>query len=119
MEIGARLRITRQLSELSRNDICLAFAVSINQITRWELGTRDLETVFLLKFALAVGVTTDWILLGDVTHLKEPLRQQILRDHRALVRQRPAPPPANVGHAPCASDGQRAALPAPAAAPDR
>ncbi len=60
------LRRLRQNSGLSQHELCRMLSVSQGTVSNWERGEHDIDNDSLLKLSEYFGVSTDYILKGEL-----------------------------------------------------
>ncbi len=60
------LRRLRQNSGLSQYELCRMLSVSQGTVSNWERGEHDIDNDSLLKLSEYFGVSTDYILKGEM-----------------------------------------------------
>lgn len=63
-EIGERIKKLREARGLSQHQLSVALNVTREVVAKWETGTRDLKTAYMVKLADYFNVTCDYILRG-------------------------------------------------------
>lgn len=69
-QVGARVRMMRQLLGLTQADLAKKIGVTNQAIATYEKGKREATYKNLIGLSRALGVTTDW-LLGEPPHKRE------------------------------------------------
>jgi len=98
-QIGERLRLTRAALGYTLTMMgTLCGATGINPAATWnnyEAGFRRINIDHAQTLCGRIGVTMDWIYLGNIQNVAEPLRGQIQQqmktenpDHRPISRPR-------------------------------
>ena len=64
-DVGKRLRILRELLDISQNQLAKKLGVAQNTLSQWERGERDIPTSILLKLHSITGVNLHWLLTGQ------------------------------------------------------
>lgn len=79
-----RLRAVREMRGISQNELARISGVAQNQISRYEAGQTDPSSTTLGRIALALDVSTDYLLgLSDLPFSSTP--QDLSAENRRLV----------------------------------
>ena len=78
--MGARIYVARQARGLSREQLAHAIGVTSNSIYRYEKEGMDMKGTIAVKMAEELGITLDWLLLGESMPDLNPVLQTFL-DH--------------------------------------
>lgn len=78
IQIGARIRLKRELQKLSREKLSECIEVSPQFLAQIELGRRGMSSMTLYKICTALSTSADFIVLGreecnDITPLYQML----------------------------------------------
>lgn len=65
-EVGKRIRDRRKKLGLSQEELSMASEVTVQAISYFENGSRAMRPENLMRVAVALGVSTDYLLTGDV-----------------------------------------------------
>ncbi|MBF0626503.1 MAG: helix-turn-helix transcriptional regulator [Magnetococcales bacterium] len=65
--IGQRLKAARQSLGLSQRQTCAALGVGTSAWNHWETGRRSIDLMALIRFSKTYGISTDWILRGELS----------------------------------------------------
>ena len=65
-EVGKRIRDRRKKLGLSQEELSVASEVTVQAISYFENGSRAMRPENLMRVATALGVSTDYLLTGDV-----------------------------------------------------
>ena len=65
-EVGTRIRDRRKKLGLSQEELSMASEVTVQAISYFENGARAMRPENLMRVAAALGVSTDYLLTGDV-----------------------------------------------------
>ena len=87
-EIGLfsrRLRAVREQLDISQHDLARLCGLSINQISRYELGVREPTSISLIKIARALNVSMDY--LAGLTEERNGLlaAQELTPQERSII----------------------------------
>jgi len=73
IEVRHRLYIARDLAKLEKGELADLIGVSRNTIGNYEGGdTTHMRKIVLKQWALACGVSLDWIMTGESPHETPP-----------------------------------------------
>lgn len=65
-EVGKRIRDRRKKLGLSQEELSVESEVTVQAISNFENGARAMRPENLMRVAAALGVSTDYLLTGDV-----------------------------------------------------
>lgn len=65
-EVGKRIRDRRKKLGLSQEELSMTSEVTVQAISYFENGSRAMRPENLMRVASALGVSTDYLLTGDV-----------------------------------------------------
>ena len=65
-EVGKRIRDRRKKLGLSQEELSAASEVTVQAISYFENGARAMRPENLMRVAAALGVSTDYLLTGDI-----------------------------------------------------
>lgn len=75
--LGPRIREARKLAGLRQVDLAESVGVPQSTVSEWETGARTPEVRYVVSLALALDVSTDWLLgvtMGSVFTRSPPPR---------------------------------------------
>jgi transcriptional regulator with XRE-family HTH domain len=81
LELGERLRISREGCRLSLMDVATDLGLSKQAVAAWEKGRTGISAIQLATLALSYGVSADYLLFG-ITAIPEELRQLLMKSKR-------------------------------------
>jgi len=93
LEVGARIRCTRELFEITQAELAQALGVNPSAVSHYESGNYQMQYDAIVRFVFAFGVDANWLLYGDTTGLPRLLRAHFEREFPDLVRVRSRPYP--------------------------
>ena len=75
--IGQCLKAARQSLGLSQRQACAAMGVGTSAWNHWETGRRSIDLMALIRFSKTYGISTDWILRGELSGFQFPQEQVV------------------------------------------
>ncbi len=88
-EMALRLRRIREIVEANQAEVARAVDVTAATWNNYELGKRDIDPLVLAKFCRRYDVSSDWIVLGDISALSSPYLAAMVSAHPDILRQQP------------------------------
>lgn len=89
--MGARLRTIREIVGLSQAAVAEIAGVGATTINGWESGRNQIDVASLAWIARHLGISTDYVILGDVGSLKFDLATRVQAASRAQLAAGPRP----------------------------
>lgn len=90
-DIGERLKVTREALGLNQAQIARRVGVSLQAWNNCERGRQRVSIDMAIKLIRTIGVSFEWIFLGDPKYLPHDLAikiEQVLKDKELLRRGR-------------------------------
>lgn len=87
--IGARLRLTREVYELSQKEFAAEIGIPSNQYNQYEQGNRRPFISVAQHIADRFHVSLDWIYDGKISHLSLDMITRLIRVANKLHDQPP------------------------------
>lgn len=94
LEVGARLKRTRQALGLSAAEFRKPARIAQNAYSQYETGARPLTLGAAIRLRAAYGLTLDWLFQGDASGLPHALALRVLTEQineGTATRKRPSP----------------------------
>ena len=77
--IGNRLRITREVLEMSHGEVAEELSIPMDRLNSWEDGNKVPCIEVMTRFATRYGVSLDWIFRGDPSSLPHRIAGDVLK----------------------------------------
>lgn len=90
-EQGFRLRLCRERRNLTQTALGEMMGVGSTTVQAWETGRNQIDVVALAWVVRDLGVTTDYIILGDLGGLTPDVAAQLQQAQRAYLANPPKP----------------------------
>lgn len=90
-EQGFRLRLCRERRHLTQTALGEMMGVGSTTVQAWEGGRNQIDVVALAWVVRDLGVTTDYIILGDLGGLTPDVAAQLQQMQRAYLANPPKP----------------------------
>ena len=82
--LGRRLRLVRELSNLSQRELARRMNISVDQLARYEIGNERIPAQQLFDAANIVDVPGPWFFEDLASSRREDLSENSVRDNQVI-----------------------------------